>query len=77
MKAGEWAERALAVDPNDAGVLYNVACCFGVQGKPERALEVLEKAVENGFGHREWIEHDPDLVSLHELPRYKSLIERM
>ena len=77
VKAGEWAERALAVDPNDAGVLYNVACCFGVQGKPERALEVLEKAVENGFGHREWIEHDPDLVSLHELPRYKSLIERM
>ncbi len=76
-RAEAWAERALAVDPNDAGVLYNVACAFGVQGKAERAIELLEKAVENGFGHREWIEHDPDLKGLHDRPRFKALLDRL
>jgi serine/threonine protein kinase/tetratricopeptide (TPR) repeat protein len=76
-RAEAWAERALAVDPNDAGVLYNVACAFGVQGKAERAIDLLEKAVENGFGHREWIEHDPDLNSLHDRPRFKALLDRL
>jgi tetratricopeptide (TPR) repeat protein len=76
-RAEAWAERALAVDPNDAGVLYNVACAFGVQGKAERAIDLLEKAVENGFGHREWIEHDPDLKELHDRPRFKALLDRL
>ena len=76
-RAESWAERALTVDPNDAGVLYNVACCFGLQGKAERAIDLLEKAVENGFGHREWIEHDPDLKELHDRPRFKALLDRL
>jgi tetratricopeptide (TPR) repeat protein len=76
-RAEAWAERALAVDPNDAGVVYNVACAFGVQGKAERAIDLLEKAVENGFGHREWIAHDPDLNSLHDRPRFKALLDRL
>jgi serine/threonine protein kinase/Flp pilus assembly protein TadD len=74
-RAQAWAERALAVDPNDAGVLYNVACAFGVQGNADRAIELLERAVENGFGHREWIEHDPDLNALHDRPRFKALLD--
>jgi serine/threonine protein kinase/Flp pilus assembly protein TadD len=76
-RAQAWAERALAVDPNDAGVLYNVACAFGVQGNADRAIELLERAVENGFGHREWIEHDPDLNALHDRPRFKALLDRL
>jgi len=54
-----------------------VACCFGLQGKAERAIDLLEKAVENGFGHREWIEHDPDLKELHDRPRFKALLDRL
>ena len=76
-RAEAWAERALAVDPNDAGVLYNVACAFGVQGQVDRAIDLLERAVENGFGHREWIEHDPDLNALHDRPRFKALLDRL
>jgi tetratricopeptide (TPR) repeat protein len=76
-RAEAWAERALAVDPNDAGVLYNVACAFAVQGLADRAIELLERAVENGFGHREWIEHDPDLRALHDRPRFKALLDRL
>jgi serine/threonine protein kinase/Tfp pilus assembly protein PilF len=73
----EWGDRALALDPDDAGVLYNLACLNAVGGRPERALDLLEHAVQNGFGHKEWIEHDPDLESLRGNPRYQSLLTRL
>ena len=73
----EWGDRALALDPDDAGVLYNVACLNAVGGKPGRALDLLEHAVENGFGHKEWIEHDPDLESLRGDTRYQALLNRL
>ena len=76
-KGLEWGDRALALDPDDAGVLYNVACLNAVGGEPERALDLLEHAVENGFGHKEWIEHDPDLASLRTNPRYQALLNRL
>jgi TolB-like protein/Flp pilus assembly protein TadD len=72
-----WGDRALALDPGDAGVLYNVACLNGVAGRAETALDHLERAVQNGFGHREWIEHDPDLESLRSDPRYQALLSRL
>jgi adenylate cyclase len=72
-----WGDRALALDPDDAGVLYNVACLNAVGGRAEQALAHLEHAVQNGFGHREWIEHDPDLESLRSHPRYQALLNRL
>src|SRR5207245_6392511 len=38
-----WCERALAVDPNDAATLYNVACIYAAHNRRERALTLLEK----------------------------------
>jgi serine/threonine protein kinase/Flp pilus assembly protein TadD len=72
-----WGDKALALDPDDAGVLYNVACLNAVAGRVEPALDQLEHAVQNGFGHREWIEHDPDLESLRSHPRYQTLLSRL
>lgn len=34
-------------------------------------------AVENGFGHREWIEQDGDLDTLRSLPRFQQLLKRL
>jgi len=73
----EWASRALAMDPEDSGVLYNVACAYALQGQTEQAIGVLEKAIENGFGHKEWLEHDSDLTSLRGEPRFQALIARL
>ena len=64
-RAIEFANRAVALDPEDSGVLYNVACVYANLGELDKALDFLEQAVANGFGHREWIEHDSDLESLH------------
>jgi len=69
----EWARRAREIDPEDPGLLYNVACVYTRSGMSEEALGCLERAVENGFGHREWLEHDSDLDPLRDNPRFQAL----
>jgi serine/threonine protein kinase/Flp pilus assembly protein TadD len=69
----DWAGRALAIDPTDAGICYNVACLYAVEGDADRAIACLEDAVRAGFAHRDWIENDPDLDSLREDPRFQAL----
>jgi len=38
-------------------------------------LERLEKTVRNGYGHKEWIENNPDLTLLRDHPRFQALLE--
>jgi serine/threonine protein kinase/Flp pilus assembly protein TadD len=73
----EWVERALAIDPDDPGVLYNVACTYANLGRAADAITCLEQAIENGFGHREWLDHDADLAPLHGNPRFEALRARL
>lgn len=68
-----WAEQAVAVDPEDAGVRYNVACLYALEGKADEAITNLEEAFRHGFGNREWIAHDPDLDGLRGDPRFQAL----
>jgi serine/threonine protein kinase/tetratricopeptide (TPR) repeat protein len=76
-KAHKWAERALAIDPDDTTVLYSVACMHAVAGESEDALDHLERSVKNGFAHKEWIETDSDFESIRDLPRFKALLDKM
>ena len=76
-KAMEYAERSLEIDPDDAMLLYNVACTYALLGKTDDAIARLERAVDKGFGHKEWLDHDPDLNALHDSPRFKSLLAAM
>lgn len=70
----ECARRAVEVDPEDAGVCYNVACLYSVEGHVEEALRCLEDAFRHGFGDKAWIEHDPDLEPLRGEPRFQALL---
>ena len=72
-----WAERALEIDPTDAGVQYNVACLYSLEQQPDKAIDCLESAVEAGFGHVDWMEQDPDLNSLREHPRFQELVSQI
>jgi TolB-like protein/Tfp pilus assembly protein PilF/tRNA A-37 threonylcarbamoyl transferase component Bud32 len=76
-RALDWAGRALALDPEDSGVLYNVACVYALGGQPDEAIECLEKAIQNGFGHRAWLENDSDFDSIRGDPRFASLLDRL
>jgi serine/threonine protein kinase/Flp pilus assembly protein TadD len=73
-KARDWNRRALAMDPDDPSVLYNIACAFAVEGQKGEAISTLKKAIDNGFGHWSWIEHDTDLDSLRRDPEFISLL---
>jgi len=69
-----WGERAVTIDPEDAGVSYNVACLFALEGLTDRAIHYLDLSVKGGFWHREWAEKDPDLDSLRDDQRFKELL---
>jgi len=73
----DWAGRALQVDPEDPSILYNVACIYAVEEQVEPAIECLEKALDHGFGHKEWLLHDPDLDVLRSHPRFQQLVSRL
>ena len=76
-RAVEWAGRGLAIDPEDPMTLYNVACVYALGGRKEASLACLQKAVDNGFGHKEWVEHDTDLETLRGDPRFQQLVDAM
>ena len=76
-KAFEWVGRALVLDPEDSGVLYNSACVFALGEKTDEAIKLLDKAIDNGFGHREWLENDTDLDSLRSDPRFETLLKKL
>jgi adenylate cyclase len=73
----KWAEEALEIDQEDAGVRYNVACLYSLEGKADEAIRCLEEAFDRGFRNKEWFEKDPDLNPLRDDPRFKSLLERI
>lgn len=76
-RALEWSERAIAIDPSDAGTWYNVACLYARAGESDAAIDRLYKAVEMGWAHREWLLNDGDLITLRDQPRFKQLVARM
>jgi serine/threonine protein kinase/Tfp pilus assembly protein PilF len=76
-KALDYSERSMAIDPDDAMLLYNVCCTYTLLGRNDEAIGCLERAVDKGFGHREWIDHDPDLNPLRENPRFQAIMRGM
>ena len=73
----DWGKRALQIAPDEPMVLYNVACIHTLAGEPDRALELLGRAIDEGFGHKAWIEHDSDLATLRDDPAYQALLARL
>jgi len=76
-KALDWVARALVLDPEDSGVLYNSACVYSLGGRIDDAIRLLDKAIDNGFGHREWLENDSDLDALRGEPRFETLLKKL
>ena len=76
-KGQEMAERALGPDEKEPVVLYNVACFFAMKGDYDRAVDLLERAVTNGWGDRAWLETDSDLDALRDNARFQALLEKI
>ncbi len=76
-RAIEFMRTSVAIDPDDPQLLYNVACTYAVLGRTEEALTSLEHALDNGYGHKDWLLHDPDFNSIRDTPRFKAIVEGM
>jgi serine/threonine protein kinase/Flp pilus assembly protein TadD len=70
----DWARRALAIDPEESSILYNVACAYAILGRSEEALACLEKVLTHGAWYKTWAENDSDLDSLRSDPRFRALL---
>ncbi len=60
----------------DPMIHYNLACSFALVGEKEEALIVLKHAIKLGYQDLDYMRKDSDLRSLHNDPRFKSLISR-
>ncbi len=68
-------ERARQLGHRPATAAYNVACGYAMQDRVEDALAALETAIDLGF-HRD-LDHDSDLDSLRDDPRFRDLRQRV
>ena len=73
----EWAERISSAHPQETMTLYGVACSYALVGQTEKAIDCMEEAIQFGTIQKRWLEHDPDLRSIREHPRFKALLERL
>jgi non-specific serine/threonine protein kinase len=67
------ATLAMTLRPNEAVILYNVACVFCQIAKKDEALDALKKAWHAGFKEPSWARNDPDLALLHGDPEFEKL----
>jgi tetratricopeptide (TPR) repeat protein len=67
--------RAWEMRPESAGMALTNAIIGALLGRPDEALDWLEKSVRRGLG-RAQIENEPALAPLRGLPRYRSIVER-
>jgi tetratricopeptide (TPR) repeat protein len=73
-KAIEALEGLLTETPEDAALLYNLACAESLTGKREEALEHLQQAIELDPDFRDNAEKDPDFDPIRDDPEFASAI---
>ncbi|MGH9457988.1 MAG: protein kinase domain-containing protein, partial [Thermoanaerobaculia bacterium] len=61
---------AMTLRPDDAIIMYNVACLFSNLKKKPEAIRALRKAWDGGFTDPQWARQDPDLLFLHDDPEF-------
>jgi serine/threonine protein kinase/Flp pilus assembly protein TadD len=74
-RSQDWAKRALEIDADDTGILYNVACVYALLGEAEEAINCLEKVLTHGAWFKGWAENDSELDSLRSHPRFQALLK--
>ena len=76
-RAHEVAETLLSARSEDSFVLYGLGCFYSLAGNTDRALDVLEMAVDAGDRTADWWRQDSDLDNVRDDPRFDELLARM
>jgi len=67
------AEGGLPYAEENPYIYHSGACAFAAVGQIDRALELVEQAIEHDYEHIERMETDPDLAPLRSDPRFPAL----
>src|SRR6476661_14206 len=73
-RAREWMERALLIDPDNLNMRYNFACTLARMGERDEALRMFESSVSRIKGSLGNAEHDPELESIRDDPRFQKIL---
>jgi tetratricopeptide (TPR) repeat protein len=57
--------------------VFYVACAYARMNKPQRAIELLEHASDDGFPNYSLFATDPNLDNLRQHPRFIALLDRL
>src|SRR3954449_675641 len=63
-------EQLARLRPDDATVLYNLACSYALTDKTDDAFVALHRALGAGYDDFKWMAIDPDLEALRKHPLY-------
>ena len=67
-------ERALQIDLDDTSAMYNLACCYGLQGQADAAIEWLAQAIAGDEQFRARACTDSDFDAIRSDPRFAALV---
>ena len=73
----EWAANAYELDPESSSTAYNSACLFSQLGDYDRALDLVERAVDLGGRNQMNYETDVDFNPIRDHPRFVALMKRI
>ena len=69
-------EEILKIDPDNDLAHYNFACLYSRRKEFSKAIDKLNEAVSKGYTSFAYMEQDPDLDGLRNLPGYKKILVR-
>ena len=74
-RAREWAGRALALEPANYILRYNIACAYVELGDHGGALDLIEDSLSHlGKDHIRHTQADPDIAAVRDHPRFARMI---
>ena len=74
LKVDRMLVRLLPADPT---VHYNLACSLALSGRPDDALDALERSVQLGYSDPDFMLGDDDLASLHGEVRFTAIVDAL
>ena len=66
-------EQLARLRPDDAMVLYNLACSYSLTERLDEALDALHRALAVGYNEFAWMAKDPDLEAVRQHPLYEKV----
>ena len=71
----ESLEDALAIEPDEAIILYNLACYWSLAQEPRQALFYLSRAFDKNPDYRDMVIDEPDFDPLRDHPEFLAIMD--